>query len=429
MKLFKIKELLNHKLIRTGSIYSASSLLRSIIGMLTGLLMLRWLDPAEIGMWQAITIIQAYLPFVQLGIQSGLNRDLPVLLGKGETERGHSLIATAKQFAILLAILFIVISFLLVIVLIVLQKPTSLILGVVTIGIMAACFSYQNHLSVTFRSANSFDDLARVNFIYSLLSIALLYFIYRYHYYGILIYNVLAGIALAFLTHYARPFKEIKPHYTKIGFSQLLKTGLLMMSFNQIRAAALSIPKIIILKLNGIILLGLYAPALAVNSMFGLLPGAIAQFFHPQMGYKYGKTSNARDLWGPTRNLFWLLILVGIPISAALWFTAPFLLKYIFPKYIESLWPMRIMSVAFIFSSAYTTHGVLYSIKAYKYGFIYSFAELLGYIIFPGLFAYFGTNLLVDITIGILFNNILLSALNFILLKHVLFLPAFNRNT
>jgi O-antigen/teichoic acid export membrane protein len=421
-----IKGVFNNKLIKTGTVYSASSVLKSIVGMLSGLLMLRWLNPEEIGMWQAIAIIQAYLPFAQLGVQSGLNRDLPVVLGKSENEKAFMMIATAKSYAILLSTLFIIVTILSVTILAILKKPATLISGIATIGIIAATFSYQNHLSVTFRSAKSFDKLANVNFIYSCLSLGFLYFIYRYHYYGILIYFILSSISLVLLTHFARPFKEIKPQLNGNGLLHLIKTGLIMMSFNQIRSVAQSIPKLIILKLKGIVLLGLYSPALAVNSMFSVLPVALAQFFHPQMGFKFGKTGNARDLWKPTQKLFWFLILSGIPISAVLWFITPYLLTNLFPKYVESLWPMRIMSVAFIFSSAFTTHGVLYSIKAYKFGYIYSFTELAGYFIFPFIFTHLGSNLLVDITLGILCNNLMLSIINYFLLKYVLFLPTMN---
>ena len=390
--------------------------------------MLRWLEPKEIGMWQAIAIIQAYLPFAQLGIQSGLNRDLPVLLGSSETEKASKLIATAKAYAFLLSFLFIVFTIVAVIVLYIIREPVSLIAGIATIGIMAASFSYQNHLSVTFRSAKSFDKLAVVNFIYCFFSLGFLYFIYKYHYHGILIYYILSNISLACLTHYARPFKTIVPKLRLADFIHLFRTGLIMMSFNQIRSISLSLPKLIILKLKGISALGLYSPALAVNSMFSVLPFALAQFFHPQMGFKYGRNGNARQLWKPTQQLFWFIILSGIPIAVILWFSAPMLLNSFFPKYIDSLWPMRIMSVAFIFSSSYTTHGVLYSIKAYKFAYFYSATELIGYFLFPLIFISIGSNFLIDVTLGILFNNFFLSVLNYFLLKYVLHLPSYNQS-
>lgn len=417
----------NNNTVKAGTLYSASSIAKSVAGMVSGLAMLKWLNPSEIGMWQALIIIQAYLPFTQLGIQSGLSRELPILLGRSEFSKAHLLISTAKAYAILLCGIFLLITVLTSVLLILIGKPASLVLGILTIGLISICFSYNNHLSVTFRSTQSFTQLSFVNFTYAFIALGLLVLIYKYNYYGVLMYSTLLNLIQVTLTHRFRPFKDIKPHFRQFEFSRLLKTGMVLMSLNQIRSAAVSIPKILILKLKGVTSLGLYSPALAVNSMFTILPTAIAQFFHPQIGYKYGQTGNARDLWNPTKKLFWALIIVSIPISLIIWVVTPYVLQNFFPKYIDSLWPMRIMSVAFIFSSAYTTHGVLYSIKAYKFAFIYTLTELLGYILFPLLFIAKGGNFLVDITLGILLNNLVLSVMNYLLLNHVLHLPAFNQ--
>ncbi len=421
-----IKALLSNKLVKSGALYSASALFKSITGMATGLLILRWLQPAELGLWQAVTIIQAYLPFAQLGVQSGLNRDLPILIGKGEIDKTNSFVATSKYFALFLALLFLVLSIVIAAILWLLGKPLSLMLGIATIGFMAASFSYQNHLSATFRSQKSFNKLIYVNYIHSFFLLGLLYFVYAYHYYGILIYNVLSYVVIVALMHFVRPFQNVQPKFKLEDFKYLVKNGLILMSFNQIRSAAQSIPKLIILKLRGTQILGLYSPALAVNTLFTVLPAAIAQFFQPQMGFRYGTTGMAKDLWPPTRKLFLLLIFVSIPIALIFWFSAPYLLLYLFPKYTESLESMRIMSVAFIFSSAYTTHGVLHSIKAYRYAYIYSIAEFIGYLIFPFLFAYIMEDVLVAISFGILVNNFLLAMLNYQLIRYALLLPKYN---
>ncbi len=425
----KIKELLKNKLLRTGGIYTLSSMFKSVVTMITGLIMIKWLDPKEIGMWQAIAIIQAYLPFAQLGVQSGLNRELPVLLGKGETETAYNNISTAKSYALFIMLLFFVITTVSMLVLVLLGKSSSLILGVLTIGIIAISRTYQNHLAVTFRSANAFNKLAKVHFFYALLLIALMWFIYEYKYYGILIYQSASFIGLAIMTHFARPYKFVKPKFYLEKFKKLLKTGLIMVSLIQLNSMATSIPKLIILKLKGIAMLGLYSPAIAIQSMFMLLPASLAQFFHPQMGYKYGQTGNAKDLWPYSWKLYLFLFAAGIPIAVMIWFLTPFLLNEFFPNYLESLWPMRIMAVAFIFAGTYTVHGVLYSIKAFKYAYFYAFAELFLYILIPGSFAYFGKNILVDVTIGLLISKSVLSVINLVLIRHVLFLPKYNHNT
>ena len=159
-----------------------------------------------------------------------------------------------------------------------------------------------------------------------------------------------------------------------------------------------------------------------------MLPGQIAQFFHPQMGFKYGQSGNARDMWKYIKIMVIIFPLVSIPLCLVIWFTTPWLLETFFPLYIESEWPMKIMSIAFVFSSAFTTHGVLYTIKAFKYAYIYSTIEILGYLILPILMIQvLPYDILVSVTIGLGANNFILYFLNIYLLKKVLFLPKYNK--
>ena len=420
--------LLRNKLFITGSKFSISSTMVSLATMINGLVMIRWLEPSEIGMWQAVSIIQAYLPFLQLGVQSSLNRELPVLLGKNERIRSYELISTAKSYALILSGFFLISTIIATWIFYELGKEIEFIAGIGTIGLIAACFSYHNHLIVTYRSTKSFDRLTKVYFIHSFLLFALLPFIYLLKYYGILLYFSISNISLLILTHFSRPFKEIKPKFNRLNFIQLVKTGLLLMSYIQIRSAANSIPRILILKFGGTTMLGLFSPAMAIGNLIMLLPKSIAQFFYLQMGYKHGQTGNARDLWKPVKKVFWLFTLLCIPLSVVIWFAAPYLLEFLFPKYMESLWPMRIMALAFVFSGSFTTHGVLLSIKAYKIAYIYSIVELFGLLGFTLLFILIGKNILIDATLGILVVKIILMVLNYALLRYALHLPAFNQN-
>ena len=73
-----------------------SSSLSAVAAMVVGFANMRWLGPELLGIWQSITIINSYLPFLQLGIQSGLNVDLPIILGEGNQERANKYIGTAK---------------------------------------------------------------------------------------------------------------------------------------------------------------------------------------------------------------------------------------------------------------------------------------------------------------------------------------------
>ena len=73
-----------NKLLRTGSFYSLSSTLNSFSKMFVGIIIMKWLSPYNLGLWNAVSIFLAYIPFFQFGIQNGLSIELPVLMGNND---------------------------------------------------------------------------------------------------------------------------------------------------------------------------------------------------------------------------------------------------------------------------------------------------------------------------------------------------------
>lgn len=81
------KYIKNNSIIKTGATYSFWATLKSLSTTAVGIAVMLWLTPLELGKWNTVSIFLAYAPFLQLGIQSGLNIELPVKLGGWETRR------------------------------------------------------------------------------------------------------------------------------------------------------------------------------------------------------------------------------------------------------------------------------------------------------------------------------------------------------
>lgn len=426
MKSFFKSRLFKSGLFKTGVKYSAVSTIASVVEMIIGFAMMFWLLPEEVGKWNAVSIFLAYLPFLQLGIQSGLSVELPIKLGNNDESRARQLIANGYAFAILVSIVIVIAGTVLTIVYYN-NQGLDLALGVVTITISAITSSFQLHFIARYRSSRAFEYLTKINLINIPITLSLVFFIYRYHYYGILIYNSVKGVVRILLMLLFLPYKEVKPSFTKSGFLELLKTGVALLIPNNINSAAQTLPKWIILTKSTVEKLGLYTPAIAVNGLISLLPNQIAQFFHPQMGFLYGKTSKAASMWPYVKKMNIFMPLAASVIAAAIWIFAPWGLRVFFPNYIESLWAMRIMCVAFIFTSARTTLVVFFTIHAYIYAYIVTISDFIGCFIFPYLFTViYPQDILTSVTIGLVINNFLVYVLNFILLRVALHSSKYN---
>lgn len=422
-----IASLKNNKLLRTGASFSIASTLYSLCTMIVGFLNMRWLGPELLGIWQSVTIINSYLPIVQLGIQSGLNLELPVLLGGKKDDEAKDYVATAFSFAFVLAAFFTVISIVGIIVLIILDVDINVILGVVAVSIMAIASCFRLHYIATYRSAGAFNKLTKIYFVECFIIILMIGAIYLWNYYGLLIYNIIEYVTFTVMMWYYAPYRKVSPKFNRSYFKVLLKRGVFMTIVNQIKGIIESLPRLILLNVGGVYFVGLFNPALVVGSFMNLVPNQIAQFLHPQLGYKYGQTKQAKDMWRYFMALTIYVPLCLIPVALIGWFLIPYALEYMFPKYIDSLWPIRIMLVGFLFATTYFTRGFLITIKAYYEVVSLYVMDLVCFVAFPLLCIKFCPyNILVSMSTGLSMSYFITYIVNIIVVRFTIFKQKYN---
>lgn len=421
MFLFRIRK---NKLFRTGAVYGSASLLKSGATMIAGIVMIRWLDPEQIGLWQSLTVLMAYTSFPQLGINQGLNRELPFLYGQDKTEKGNYLASSAQAYMSYLSLLFVLITLIIGFVFLIQGKPIKLISGIFILGFMISLNTFNNFLSVTYRTAKAFDKLAKVFFIDTILIIGILPIIYFYNYYGLLVYNLVSVLILSILMFSARPLK-IKNNLDFKNIWELIKTGAPIFAMGYIKQVSRSFIRLVLLNAGGIRLVGLFAPVSAVSNIMTVFPTIFANFFYPQMTYRFGKTGDPKTLWPTVKKTYIILFVVSIPLVVCIWFVTPFLITNYFEKYKESIYAIQIMAISLSFSGGRVTHNLFYSIKAYKYSYVYTGIELLLYAIVPIFFVDIFSNKLTGISYAVLLISISTFIINIILLRQALFNPKF----
>lgn len=425
--MLSVQNLLRNETVKSGYKFVLAGSFKSAVSVVVLVISLRWLLPQELGLWSALSIFLAYLPFLQMGIQTSLKIDLAVLVGKKEEHEALKLVQNAKGFAWIIfgGILFI--GTIVALFLVLAQQNTKMIWGTIAIALIAATQTLQLHFNATYRSAKAFDRLANINWVETVLTLILSICIYYFSFYGLLLFNVGKMVLITFLMYCYDPYRKSGIKLKINTLLGLAKSGLVLMSFIQIRTAAQSIPRWIILAVGSVTELGLFYPANSINLVMNLVPVQISHFFQPQMGFIYGKTGKAKDMWRYIRLMLWIFPLVSLPLAGLIWWLTPYVLENYFPKYLPSLWAIRWMSVGFVFSSAIITHMTLYTIKAYKQAHIYSIVEFIGYLVFPLLAIYlFHIKLVEAVAIGYAINNAIIYLLNAYILRKTLFLSQFN---
>jgi len=397
-----IKKTNDKSLLKTGVNYSISATFYSVVGMVAGFLSLRWLEPEVYGVWQSFTIISSYLPILQLGIQSGLNLELPIMLGRGEKEKGNSIVSTGLYFAICLSLLLSGGSAIVFLFLLFKHKSLEVLMGFIAISLIAIIQCYRLHYIATYRSAAAFHKLSKIYIISACVNLVLIYFIFQFRYYGLIGYHVVSEFVATLLMWYSAPYRNLKPIFSSYCFKQLFKRGIFMTFVNQIIGIIESVPKLLLLTFGGVGLVGLFSPALAIGTVFNLIPSQIVQFLQPQFGYKYGQTGKAIDMWDYLKRISIIMPLCILPFSLIGCFFMPLVLEYLFPKYLESLMAIRIMLIGFAFSSGFITRSFLITIKAYREVVILYIIDLFLFVSLPLLLIKLGSEpIIINMSLGL----------------------------
>jgi O-antigen/teichoic acid export membrane protein len=389
--------------------------------MVIGVLMIGWVEPGELGIWQSLSVFQLYLPFLELGIPNGLNRELPYLYGKGEQSQALTLAQTAQAYMICVAMVLFIATILAVIFLLLSNSEMKIVAGAGTAGLMCSLMAYERYLMVTFRSSESFLSLSKIYLFHSFFQLAVFPIVFYINYYGLLIYSLLVLSALVVLMHINRPIRE-RLVFSKESFKLLMRTGLPVFGMGYLRGVSTSFTRLILLSKAGAVSVGLFTPANAIGSLIILVPKVLGNFFFPKMNFRLGATNDPKQLWPIALKLNGVMLVLGVPFVACIWLISPYLMNTFFPDYRESTLAMQLFAFNFIFAGTLVSHNVIYVVKKYSYGYVYAFVDFLLKFACPYIcINYFEGNILALAAIGVVSSNFVLFGLNLFLIRLALF--------
>jgi O-antigen/teichoic acid export membrane protein len=391
---------------RTAISFSLSSIFMTGSTVISGIILIKWLQPGEIGLWNSFSVLLPYALFFQLGIFNGLNRELPFYLGKGNESVINDLVASASWLSRLLVILSVlVLPVVLLVYMFFFQSQNIYIISILAIGIMIAAQFSSNFLTVTFRAKQSFDQLSRAYMIQGFLILVSLLMIYKWKYEGMLIRAVLLSITLPLMLYFIRPFR-VAARFIKKPLYLLLKTGIPLFSFAYVQGITRTLNRVILLSISGILAVGYYSPALAILTAMKLLPSILGQYLYPQMSYQLGQGGDPKLLWKWVWKSSLGLVLFLTPVGIAGWFIIPWLIKTYFTQYTEGIFATQLAVVSGILSGAIVGFNVLFSLKSWKW---LAFLTVTKFLMNYGFMKFFAVqiNPIDGISIGLLISDFL----------------------
>lgn len=319
---------------------AGGNIISMTVNMVNGILMGRLVAPATLGLFSGISLILGYAPLLQLGILSGLNRELPYFHGKGDLQRVRELAAAGQAFAIAMGG---TISFVLLCISgwHLFRAEMREAAGWLTNAVLVLFVFYNAHyLQLTFKSSHDFSRLAMVGVIESLVGLALLSLVALLNFYGMCLRAVLVGSVGTAILFYFRPihvaphwdFKHLK-HLFAIG-APIFGGGLLYSYWNVINAT-------FVLKFAGTEGMGLYAMVLMAGSVSDILPSAVGAVVYPKMSEQYGRGGGVFDLLRIARTPILASVAGMIPVIAIGWLLAGPVVRLLVPAYAAAVPAMQ----------------------------------------------------------------------------------------
>jgi len=355
------------------------SLLSLILRLVAGVIQARLLLPSTLGLFNSIGLILQYAPFLQLGINCGLYRELPYHLGQGERERALELSAAAQAWSIILA-LVLSILFLGISLWYLAHAEFWKAAGWFTnIFLAIALFYNTNYLQVTFRTSHDFKRLALVGIIESIASLVLLLLVVWLNFYGLCLRAITVGIIGTGLLFFWRPIR-VSPKWNLPHLKHLLRIGFPIFIVGQMYSWWSALNLTLVLKLTGVEGVGLYAMVSMATAAFEFVPSAVNQVLFPRMAEQYGKTGRISEQARIAVKPMILTAIVMVVLASAAWWLIDPMLRYLAPNYTNATTAMQWGLLQVFTSSFYPASSLLQIIGKQAYYGIALVIAMLFYI-------------------------------------------------
>jgi len=413
-----IKGLIKEKF--TSIYYTGSSGVASVAQLVSGFIIIKYVDPSELGIWKSVQILTVYSFFILFGINNGLNRELPFLLGQDKLELAKNSAGVALFINILTSCLILFVG-LITVISISNMINNKVLLAALTIIPYIIINHYNNYIGVTYRSRNSFNTLSNIKLVESALMLLTVLFVVFYGYKGMLLRALAMLFAVTFFMHIYRPVK-VSPIWNKNILVNLYKTGIPIFIVDYIKNICQTVAPLIVLKKSGFEMVGFFSFGMMVFTTLSVIPISINQYAYPKFCYLFGKYNKPVELWKSSVRylVFCLLMLLPIMVFCML-FINYFVLNY-FPKYYGGVPSAKIFILASFFNSIAIMSSVLLGLKCFKLFMFHQITFSIMLFIFPSVFVSVFSNSTIGASFGILLANIF----NFGIVLYIVYISTHN---
>lgn len=330
--------------------YTIATYAVQVLGIVTSIAIRYFLGPAQMGVWSLLDLTLNYGLYANLGVLTALYTEMPYYFGRNDLQKVEDIRNVSFAFTVLSALLAAAL-FIAWAVFAGGKFSLEFRFGVALMAFILISTSLYNFYMALMWAEKKFLLLSK-----GIVINALLYFFFiillvsTLNLKGLLI-AVFASTTLAFFYLHRKRKAGLKIQLKKEVLLTLLKTGLPLMIVGFVYTTFMSIDRMMIARYLGMVSLGHYSIALLVISFSNSIPKLISVVIFPNMQENFGQTGSMKEI-SPfiTRPTILLAYCTPILLGFA-YFTVPFLVHFLLPKYEPGLDSMRIFLIGSFFLS------------------------------------------------------------------------------
>jgi O-antigen/teichoic acid export membrane protein len=328
--------------IQVVGVVASSNLFGTVFGVVGSLVQAHFISPDDLGFVRKYSVVAGYAMFLSLGLFTILQREYPVLIGRGEHERARRAVAMVQSWCLLTSMVVCGILFCVTVIDVFQGRWREASAWFIQIVAVWATL-YLGYLGCTFRSGEEFKRLAKGQFLSSIAGVAVLPFFWVSPFPTLVLRSVTSQIVSSAYLYVVRP--------VKVGwclpwreFLNLVKRGLRLFISDYLRYFFWSTVEIwVMYRFAGDIGVGLLIFSKMIVESTNQVSTAINQVYLPRVAQRFGQEGSVRSCLRVAAKPTLLNLGSSFFISGCVWFVLPPIILIAFHKYSEAIPLVRIL--------------------------------------------------------------------------------------
>ena len=323
--------------------FSSASVFSNFCYLLQGLIVAKLMEPAILGLWLGLQLIQKYGIQSHLGLLNAVNRQVPFHVGRGEEDRAARIEKVARLNLHLLTVLGFVV---LVLVCALGGFGRQMTIGVFSVGLATLINLHMEFHVGLFKARHQFGKASVARVVQAVCMVAGLPLVYYFSFYGLCGRGILVAVVVL-ATCLTTNTRGQGLRFDWPETVSLVKIGMPIMILGYAMVFLYSMDRIVILAFLGEESMGHYALCLAAGGVISLFPQVVGQVFYPRMVESYSRDGISRSLIGICARASAVGGALACTVCVSLFFALPWLITTYFEKYVPGLPATQVALVAY----------------------------------------------------------------------------------